>query len=125
LAEEFNFMVLLTERGSETALTNAANIVSVLIAVVFAYFINKLMVFQTKCESFRALWREMRAFFASRGLTTLFAIAAYTFCINFLKLPAFPSKLVITMVVILLNYILSVTVVFIKGKKEGEKEPPG
>jgi len=93
---------------------NTANIISVLTAVVFAYFINKLMVFATRCESFRELCREAVAFFASRGLTTIFAIVAYEFLVSLLKFPPIPSKIAVTIAVILLNYILSVAVVFRK-----------
>jgi putative flippase GtrA len=100
--------------GEGADLANTANIISVLTAVVFAYFINKLMVFRTSCESFFELCREAAAFFASRGLTTVFALAAYPFLFSLLKFPPLPSKIAVTAAVILLNYILSVTVVFRK-----------
>jgi len=116
LGDRADFIATLTARGEGAALSNAANIAAVLTAVVFAYFINKLMVFGTKCGSLRALFREMTAFFASRGLTTLFAVTAYPFLVSLLRFPALPSKLAVTAVVILLNYILSVTIVFRKKR---------
>jgi putative flippase GtrA len=114
LGEETGLAAMLTERGEGDVLSNVANIAAVLTAVVFAYFINKFMVFQTKRKGVAAALREAAAFFASRGLTTLFALTAYPFLVTLLRLPAIPSKLGITVAVILLNYILSVTVVFKK-----------
>ena len=94
--------------------SNTANIISVITAVIFAYFINKLLVFQSKCENFRELLREAFAFFVSRGLTTLFSIAAYPALTLLLGFPELPSKAAVTVAVIVLNYILSVLVVFKK-----------
>jgi putative flippase GtrA len=107
---------LLRGGDRQTGLSNVANIGSVLAAVVFAYFINKFMVFQTKCVGFRANFREAAAFFASRALTTIVALAAYPFLVSFLRFPALPSKIAVTVLAVLLNYILSVTVVFRRKK---------
>jgi putative flippase GtrA len=105
------------EQSGNTALFNVANTAAITGSVIFAYFINKLMVFQTKCETPRELFREIAAFLASRGITALFEIAACAFSVVLLGFPEFSTKLVVTIIVILLNYILSVTVVFRKKEK--------
>ena len=117
LGTEFNLAAMLSEKSGNPAVFNIANTTAVIGAVVFAYFINKLMVFQTKCENFRALMREILAFFASRGVTMLFEIGACAFLVTLLGFPEFSTKLAVTVVVILLNYLLSVTIVFRKKEK--------
>ena len=120
LGSGFDVIAMLTERSGSPALFNVANSLAVVGAVVFAYFINKLMVFQTKCENYRALLREALAFFASRGVTTLFEIGACAFLVTLLGFPEFSTKLAVTAVVIFLNYLLSVTIVF--RKKENQEK---
>ena len=114
----FDFFAMLSSKSQNPAVFNIANTVAVVCAVVFAYFINKLMVFQTQCENARALLREAMAFFASRSVTLLFEIGACAFLVTLLGLPEFSTKLAVTVVVILLNYLLSVTLVFKKPEKK-------
>jgi putative flippase GtrA len=118
MSDEFSINAMLAEQSGDPAVFNVANAVAVTGSVVFAYFINKLMVFQTKCENFRALLREALAFFASRSVTMLFEIGACAFMVTLLRFPEFSTKLVVTAIVILLNYLLSVTVVFRKKEKK-------
>ena len=120
LGQEFDIIAMLTERSGSPAVFNVANSLAVIGAVIFAYFINKLMVFQTKCENVRVLLREALAFFASRGVTILFEIGACAFLVTLLGFPEFATKLAVTAVVIFLNYLLSVTVVF--RKKENHEK---
>jgi putative flippase GtrA len=117
LSGEFNFPAMLRERSGSPAIFNIANAIAVTGAVVFAYVINKLLVFGTKCEDLRDLLREALAFFASRGVTMLFEIGACAFLVTLLRFPEFSTKLAVTVVVIILNYLLSVTVVFKKSLK--------
>jgi putative flippase GtrA len=120
LGNDFNIMHMIREQSGNPAVFNAVNTVAVVGAVIFAYFINKLMVFGTKCENIRELLREALAFFTSRGVTMLFEIGACAFLVTLLKLPEFSTKLAVTVVVIILNYLLSVTIVF---KKKDKKSP--
>ncbi|MCL2002389.1 MAG: GtrA family protein [Oscillospiraceae bacterium] len=117
LNPDFDVVAMLREQSGSPALFNVVNTAAVTGSIVFAYFINKLMVFGTKCENTRALLREMLAFFASRGVTMLFEIGAGAFLVTLLRFPEFPAKLGITVVVILLNYLLSVKIVFKKKKQ--------
>jgi len=114
MGAEFSLSAMFSEKSTNPAVFNIANTLAVAGAVVAAYFLNKLMVFQTKCENVRALLREMLAFFASRGLTMLFEIAACAFLVTLLGFPEIPSKLSVIIIVIILNYLLSVTIVFRK-----------
>jgi putative flippase GtrA len=118
LGEGLDISAMFLERSANPAMFNVANTIAVIGAVIFAYFINKLMVFRTKCGNSRALLREALAFFGSRGLTMLFEIAACAFAVTLLKFPEFSTKLVVTIIVVLLNYLLSVTVVFRKNENK-------
>ncbi|MDR1668583.1 MAG: GtrA family protein [Oscillospiraceae bacterium] len=117
---EINLWQMLTEESENEFIFNLANTFAVAGAVVFAYVVNKVIVFRSKTKSARAFWRELIAFLASRGLTTLFEIAACAFLVSVLNLPELPSKFGVTVVVILLNYVLSVKIVF--KKKDGTPE---
>ncbi len=116
--QEISLRQMLTEESKNVFIFNLANTLAVVGAVIFAYVVNKLIVFRSKTKSSRAFWRELIAFFASRGITTLFEIAACAFLVSVLNLPELPSKLGVTVVVILLNYILSVKIVFKKRDNE-------
>jgi putative flippase GtrA len=119
LSDEFDLLSMLREESGNPALFNTVNALAVTGAVIFAYVINKLMVFGTKCESTRDFAREALAFFTSRGVTMIFEIGACAFFVTLLRFPEFSTKLAVTVVVVLLNYILSVKFVFRKNKKKG------
>ncbi|MDR0292873.1 MAG: GtrA family protein [Oscillospiraceae bacterium] len=120
--EAFDILALLTEKSDDTAGFTVAHSAGVVCSVVFAYFVNKLMVFQTKHGNTRAVLREALAFFTSRAVTVLFEISAGVFLVSMLSFPEFATKLVLNVFVILLNYLLSVTIVFRKKEKSVEEE---
>ena len=96
-------------------LLQAANLLSWLSAVVFAYFTNRKYVFESKTSSKQ---REFFLFFLSR-LSTLIIDAAIMGV--FVSLLSFNDKIIKTfsqIAVIILNYVFSKLFVFKKG---GEK----
>ena len=94
---------------------NRSNVIAVICAVLFAYFINKWFVFHTRCSSVRELIREAFSFFAARGVTMVLEIGGVFLFVTWGGLPAYWTKLGITLVIVLLNYIFSKLFVF-KGK---------
>ena len=91
-------------------------------AVLFAYFTNKVFVFESKSHGKKEILKEMGKFFCARiisGITCdvgTFAIMVKMFHINDMI-----SKLVTQIMVVILNYIFSKMLVFNKNKKNMKK----
>lgn len=95
-----------------------ANVIAVASAVVFAYVANKLFVFRTRCKSIYDLFREMVSFFAARGVTMLIEIGGGVLLMDVFKLDERWSKIGLTILVIILNYVFSRLFVFHKRSEE-------
>ncbi len=96
------------------------NIISWLVAVIFAFVTNKLWVFQSRSWAWPLWLKEAGAFFGSRIFTGLVELFGLPLLIKLgLDMPlfgidGFAAKLVVSVVVIILNYILSKFLAFRK-----------
>ena len=88
-----------------------ANVLSWILSVSFAYITNKLYVFETKEKK---ILKEIINFFSSRILTLILDVLLMYIFVSLLKFNDQIIKLVVTIVVIILNYILSKIFVFKK-----------
>ena len=94
---------------------NVANFIAILLAVLFAYITNKDLVFHSKAEKKKKKLTEFLKFMAGR---------AFTMVIEFLgglllfqtSIPEMISKLIVTVVVVILNFFISKFFAF-KSKK--------
>lgn len=116
----------LNELGIKTMIANAIAWVT---AVTFAFLTNRKFVFEKTGGSF---WAELVKFFLARAFTGLFeiflpdalaAIADKVSFLSFIREPFFGitggiAKLITSVVVIILNYVLSKLVVFRKKKDD-------
>ena len=91
-----------------------ANVASILLAVIFAYAVNKLFVFRTHCENAFVLVREMLSFFAARGLTMILEDVGFRVAHGVMQLSPMLSKIMISVFVLVANYVLSKLFVFRK-----------
>ena len=112
-----------------------ANFVSWICAVTFAYITNKLWVFESKSWEAEFVIKEAASFFASRGVTGVIEIV----CVPLLVKTSFDnlfynlfekmgvgmkilftdgiySKIVVSFIIVILNYVFSKLIVF-KNKK--------
>ena len=96
-------------------LLQAANLLSWLSAVVFAYFTNRKYVFESKTSSKR---REFFLFFLSRLSTLIIDAAIMGVFVSLLSFNDKIIKIFSQIAVIILNYVFSKLFVFKKG---GEK----
>ncbi|MBF9017772.1 GtrA family protein [Oceanispirochaeta sp. M2] len=96
-----------------------ANIISFIIAVLFAYVTNKIYVFEKKSESFKELAWEAFHFFLARVGSFIFDFFTLIICIDVFSFDKMISKIIITVIVIILNYIISEFFIF--RKKHFEK----
>ena len=96
---------------------NILNTISIIIAVIFAYFVNKKFVFKSKDKN---IFKEFGKFAASRAFSALFEMVAFFILNTLLNIDGMISKVLISIIVIVLNYITSKVFVF-KDKIKQEK----
>lgn len=94
-----------------------ANIISWILAVMFAFFTNRIWVFQGKTDSKKEFAIQMVSFLGGRIVTLIIEEAIILIFITLLKLPSIPVKIAAQIVVIFLNYIISKLWVFRKKKE--------
>lgn len=90
---------------------NIANIVGIILSIIFAYFTNRKYVFRSKDKN---MLSEFIKFSGSRIFSLLFNIVAFWILVTLLKYNEYLSKALIAVVVVILNYIISRFFVFKK-----------
>ena len=89
-----------------------SNLIALVVAKLFAYTTNKLFVFHSRCNSFKELISEFIRFFFARGFTGFFDCLGLLVAVEILHFDRIWSKYIMQAIVIVLNYILSKTIVF-------------
>ena len=108
-----------------------SNIISWIITVIFAYFTNKIWVFESKSWKANVLVREIISFFGARVFSLVVEEAGLWLLIDVLSMGGICwtilgfnitgnliAKVVMQVVVVILNYIFSKLIIF--KKKKGE-----
>lgn len=121
------FIGMMHLMGNDMALLG--NVIAFVAAVTFSYVTNKPFVFQSKSWHWRVVLKEVCPFFGSRILTFgieefgLF-ICQHMFYVDEVELLGINglviAKLVLSFLVMILNYIISKFLVF--GSKSGDKK---
>lgn len=93
------------------------NSIAWVVAVAFAYVINNYWVFQAGNDGFRGELIKIIKFAASRGATGLIEIGGMFLLDDCLELPFWPVKITVSIVVIVLNYVFSKLIVFVKKSR--------
>ncbi|MCR5566937.1 MAG: GtrA family protein [Clostridiales bacterium] len=98
-----------------------ANIFAWILSVLFAYITNHIWVFETNARTGKAILQEMGRFAFGRVFSlTVEEILLYVF-ITVMKLNSMVIKILATITVIILNYIISKKWIF-KGSKRAEQQ---
>ncbi len=85
---------------------NLSNVIAIVIAVLFAYFTNKDLVFHSEAKTLKAKWKEFAKFISGRAFTMI--IEWLGGALLFLTpMPQMISKLIVTVVVVILNFFIS------------------
>ena len=115
---------LLAKTVKEAAINmTVSNAIAWFVAVVFAYITNKLFVFESKSWKLTEVWKEVVKFFGARiatgvieigGLPLLFYIGVKQ---SLFGVEGFLAKILVSIIVVILNYVFSKIFVF-KAKKE-------
>ena len=89
-----------------------ANIITLVVVKLAAYVCNKNFVFQSHCANLRELLGEFGRFVVARGATALIDYFGLILMVDLLLLPKVPSKVFLTVFVILINYFVGKSHVF-------------
>lgn len=95
-----------------------ANTISWICAVLFAYVTNRIWVFHSAAAGLASIIREMIAFFGGRLLTLLFETSMMLVFVTFLHQNKMLVKIIATIFVMVLNYIISKVYIFREAKRE-------
>ncbi len=102
----------------------AANTVAILIAILFAYVVNKLFVFEHRADSFLALLKEAGSFIGMRLGTMVVEVLGVVLLCCIWGMNDMVAKLLIQVVIMILNYLISRFIVFKDedGSEQREEE---
>ena len=96
---------LMTEFGHINE--DLANNIAIVLAVLFAYFVNKDLVFHSEAEGFGEKLIEFCRYILGRLLTMAIESIGGSLLFRYCPIPPIVSKCLITIVVIILNFFIS------------------
>ncbi len=91
---------------------NGANVVSIFLAIVFAFFVNSGLVFHSKAQGISRKILEFLKFFGGRLTTMLIEVAGVWLLAEVLHLEEFLAKFATQFMVLVLNFFISKYLVF-------------
>lgn len=96
---------------------NLCNVIAVIVAIAFAYFINKLYVFQSKTKGIAQGLAELLSFVGVRILSMGIEVLGFAILCDTIRLNEAISKIAVQFLVVVANYIFSKLFVFKKERK--------
>ncbi len=97
-----------------------SNVIAWIVAAIFAYYTNKVLVFESKVNTKKELLKEATSFFGCRLLTLAIDQAIMVITVDKLKFNGFFMKVIANVIVIILNFVFSK--IFIFKKKENSND---
>jgi len=119
LATLINYGLFELLRGVFGINVTVSNLISIPVAMVFAYVANKLFVFRRHSDSMSALAAEFGKFIGSRLFTMALEIGGVWLLHDILGFDARLGKIASQVLVIISNYFISKTIVF-RNDSQGE-----
>ena len=107
-----NYIVYLTMYNVAGANATTSNVVAWAISVVFAFLTNKPFVFKSYDWSFKVCFPEFSKFVSCRVATGIFETFSLLWLVDILSFNGNMWKIIISIVVVMLNYVFSKFVVF-------------
>ena len=95
---------------------SVANVFSQAVAILFAYVTNKLFVFEDKTDTFKALIAQFAKFVSFRLVTLVLNSVLFYVMIDLCNINDIITKVLVSVIVIVLNYVFSKLFVFKKGE---------
>ncbi len=109
----FGILTTIVNIGSFAILTsfnleeNFSNIIAIILAVLFAYFTNKSLVFNSIASTLKEKFYEFFKFMLGRAFTMIIELVGFYLLFNIINIPKLISKTLITILVIILNFFIS------------------
>lgn len=97
---------------------NIANMISIVLAILFAYVVNSKFVFQDNCETLLDHIRPFCKFISARFVTMVVEVGGVWLLVSVMDWNDMAGKFVTQFFVLVLNYIFSKFFVFTTGKDE-------
>ncbi|MDO4336682.1 MAG: GtrA family protein [Eubacteriales bacterium] len=94
----------------------AANVISIVLAILFAYVVNSLFVFQDHCETLKDHIRPFCKFISARLVTMVIEVGGVWLLVEVLHMNDMIGKFLTQFIVLILNYVFSKCFVFTTGK---------
>ena len=94
-----------------------ANVISIILAILFAYVVNSKFVFEDKCETLKDHIQPFCKFIGARLVTMVIEVGGVWFFAEIMHMNDMVGKLIPQFVVMALNYIFSKFLVFTSGRK--------
>lgn len=110
-----SFAILTSLLGMEE---NSANVIAITLAVLFAYFTNKGLVFNSTASTFKEKLFEFFKFILGRLFTMVIEFGGFFLLFNMLGIHKIISKTIVTVVVIILNFFISKFFAFKKKEED-------
>ena len=89
-----------------------SNIISIILAILFAYTANKLVVFRARCDSKQSLLAEFITFVSGRIFTMIVEVVLVFLFVNVIGQYPLLGKFETSVVIVILNYLISRFIVF-------------
>lgn len=120
----WNFCFTLINRiiVSEQIAWKVAEGIAFIIAIIFAFFADKIVVFKSYSFKPEKIFTEMGVFVGARLFTELVNVGLMILIIDYLKQEPLLGKIIASIVVIIINYLFSKFVVFKKKVNQNEKQ---
>ena len=96
---------------------NLANNIAIILAVLFAYFTNRKLVFHSEASSWKEKWIEFFKFILGRAVTMVIESVGCALLFAYAPIPTLVSKCIMTVIVIILNFFISKFFAFKKKNK--------
>ena len=100
---------------------NIANVISIILAILFAYVVNSKYVFQDKCQTLADHIRPFCKFISARLMTMVIEVGGVWLLVAKLGMNDMVGKFATQFIVLILNYVFSKFFVFTTGKKNSKE----
>lgn len=97
----------------------AANIISIILAILFAYVVNSRFVFHDSCETLKDHIQPFVKFISARLVTMVIEVGGVWLLAVVMGFHDMVAKFCTQFLVLVLNYIFSKFIIFTTGKKTG------
>lgn len=114
----YAFFCYLTPLGESDRGITVSNIISVSVAILFAYVANKIIVFRSKTDSAKELIFEMVKFCGARLSTMAIEVGGVWLTVTVLGHNEMLGKIETQFIVLVGNYLISKFLVFTSGRKK-------